>query len=87
MKGIKVFEFYKEMVVKLKEDDALYTCKIIDISDVCKLFSFEIDTLHDLMKNYLPISSYINDIFLAYMNKRTMTIHSPFLKYQPHPKN
>jgi serine/threonine protein kinase len=36
--------------------------------------------LHDLLKNYMPISPMVNDIVLAYMNKRELRIYIPYLE-------
>lgn len=37
-------------------------------------------SLHDLLKNYMPISSLINDVVLATMDRRELKIYQCFLE-------
>ena len=80
IKGLKINEYYSETLEKLEGEDSLFACKRCEISHMKKIFKFGKDSLHDLLKNYMPISVYINDISLAKMNNRHISIYSPYLE-------
>lgn len=44
------------------------------------MFCFKMSSLHDLLKNYMPISSLINDVVLATMDRRELKIYQCFLE-------
>lgn len=79
IKGLKYTAYSREIVVKPENEDKLFTKRIYDINKIAKVFKFDINSLYDLIKNYMPISNYINDVSLAFMSLNELTVYTPFM--------
>lgn len=80
LRGLRSSEYYGEVLTKLPHQEELYSKKSLDLGQAEIIFGCKRSELFDLIKSYLSISTYINDVLLAYMTTHELIIYSPFLK-------